>query len=142
MFKLTKKIDLCMKKFLLISFGMFAIVACNKDDFNCVCTTEFAMITILVVDSLDNPVDSLNINIEDEFGREIKPIYKQLDFFPGRYVVIDDSYVNYLSTNPMLIRFSAADSIGRSAQALIYVNTDDCYCHVNKIAGADKITLK
>lgn len=121
---------------------MVAIIACNKDDFNCICTTEFAMITILVVDSLDNPVDSLNVNIEDEFGREKKPIYKQLDFFPGRYVVIDDSYVNHLSTNPMLIRFSAADSIGRNAQALIYVNTDDCYCQVNKIAGTDKIILK
>lgn len=65
-----------------------------------------------------------------------------MDFLPGRYVVPDDSYVNYLSTNPMLIWFSVADSIRRSAQALIYVNTDDCYCHVNKIAEADKMILK
>lgn len=100
------------------------------------------MITILVVDSTDSPVDSLNVFIEDEFGRQINPLYKQLEFVPGRYVVIDDSYTNYLSTNPLLLRFTATDSLGRTAQAFILVNTDECRCHVNKISGVDKTVLR
>ena len=100
------------------------------------------MITILVVDSTDSPVDSHNVFIEDEFGRQIKPLYKQLEFVPGRYVVIDDSYTNYLSTNPLLLRFTASDSLGRLAQAFIVVNTDECRCHVHKISGVYRTVLK
>uniref|UniRef100_A0A832LL05 Uncharacterized protein n=1 Tax=Ignavibacterium album TaxID=591197 RepID=A0A832LL05_9BACT len=131
-----------MKKLFLISAVTVLLISCNKEEFDCICTTEFAMITISVVDSLNNPVDSLNVNIEDEFGRTIKPIYKQLQFVPGRYVVIDDSYVNYLLTDPLLIRFTVSDSLGRTVQAFIVVNTDECRCHVNKISGADKIVLR
>lgn len=131
-----------MKKIILILLVYFLIISCSKDNLNCVCTEEFSMITISVVDSTDNPVDSLNVFIEDEFGRQINPLYKQLEFVPGRYVVIDDSYTNYLSTNPLLLRFTASDSLGRLAQAFIVVNTDECRCHVNKISGVDKTVLR
>lgn len=131
-----------MKKLFLIFTVTFLLVSCNKNNLDCICTLEFSMITILVVDSTDSPVDSLDVFIEDEFGRQINPLYKQLEFVPGRYVVIDDSYTNYLSTNPLLLRFTASDSLGRTARAFIVVNTDECRCHVNKISGVDKVVLR
>lgn len=131
-----------MKELVLFLFGSLFFISCNFYEQGCVCTEEFSMITISVVDSTDNPVDSLNVFIEDEFGRQINPLYKQLEFVPGRYVVIDDSYTNYLSTNPLLLRFTASDSLGRLAQAFIVVNTDECRCHVNKISGVDKTVLR
>lgn len=104
-----------MKKLILIS-GIFVLfVACDENKMDCICTTEFRSLTVSVVDSLNNPVDSLDVNIVDEFGRIIKPLDKQLPFQSGLFVVIDDSYVNYLSTDPLLIYFSATDSIGINA---------------------------
>lgn len=132
-----------MKKIIPNILVLFLLVSCDiDDDLGCVCTTEFIMITILVVDSLDNPIDSLNVSIEDEFGRQIIPIDKQLPFLPGRYTVIDDSFVGYLTLNPLLLHFKASDTLGRNAQAFIVVNTDECYCHVNKLSGPDKSVLK
>lgn len=131
-----------MKKLILLAIILITIAACNKNEPECICTTEFRTLTVSVVDSLNNPVDSLDVNIVDEFGRSINPLYKQLPFQSGLYAVIDDSYVNYLSTEPLLIYFTATDSMGRRAYTFFLVNTDNCKCHVQKISGPDKIVLK
>jgi hypothetical protein len=131
-----------MKKLISFLVVLILLASCKDDEPECICTTEFRILTVTVVDSLDHPVDSLLVNITDEFGRTIKPLYKQLSYQPGLYVVVDDSYVDNLSTEPLLIYFTASDSIGRTANTIFIVNTDDCQCHVQKISGPTKIELK
>lgn len=131
-----------MKKLILMSVLFILFISCKENEPECICTTEFRSLTVSVVDSLNNPIDSLDVNIVDEFGRIIKPLEKQLPYQPGSYVVVDDSYVNYLSTEPLLIYFTATDSLGRNAYTFFLVNTDECRCHVQKISGKDKIVLK
>lgn len=132
-----------MKRLIFIVIIVFCFTHCKSDNQpECFCTEEFRSITITIVDSLNNPIDSLDVNIVDEFGRRILPLSKQFPYQSGLYVVIDDSYVNYLSTQPLLVYFTADDSIGRTAYALFLVNTDECNCHVQKIYGPERIVLK
>uniref|UniRef100_A0A7V3E672 Uncharacterized protein n=1 Tax=Ignavibacterium album TaxID=591197 RepID=A0A7V3E672_9BACT len=132
-----------MKRLIIIIAIIFTVTHCesNKQP-ECICTTEFRSITVTVVDSLNNPNDSLDVNIVDEFGRRISPLSRQLPYQSGLYVVIDDSYVDYLSTQPLLIYFTASDSVGRIANTFFLVNTDECKCHVQKISGPERIVLK
>lgn len=132
-----------MKRLIIIIAIIFTVTQCesNKQP-ECICTTEFRSITVTVVDSLNNPIDSLDVNIVDEFGRGISPLSKQLSYQSGLYVVIDDSYVDYLSTQPLLIYFTVSDSVGRIANTFFLVNTDECKCHVQKISGQERIVLK
>lgn len=131
-----------MKKIILISSLITILISCQNFEPDCVCTEEFLSITVLIVDSLNNPVDSLNVDITDEFGRRIQPLNKQLTYQAGLYVVIDDSKLDYLSTEPLLLYFTASDSVGRNAYSMFVVNKDDCNCHVYKLSGAEKIVLK
>lgn len=132
-----------MKSLILIFVIVFLFTHCKSNNQpECFCTEEFRSITVTVVDSLNNPIDSLDVDIVDEFGRRISPSSKQFPYQSGLYVVIDDSYVNYLSAEPLLIYFTATDSIGRRAYSLFLVNTDECKCHVQKISGPNKIVLK
>ncbi len=130
------------KKFLLIA-AVLLIVSCNENKSpDCFCTEEFRQITVLVVDFLDNPVDSLDVDIVDESGRMIVPLKKQVEYRSGLYCVIDYSNVHYLTITPTLIYYSATNSIGRLAYTFFLVKTDDCQCHVYKAAGVEKIVLK
>lgn len=125
-------------------FGLFLLMAstaCTITEKSCICTAEFASVTVTVVDSVGNPVDSLNVSIRDERGNSIEPLEKQFPFFSGVYVVIDDSYTQALTTTPIKLIFTVSDST-RSATGDIFVNTDDCNCHVNKVMGPDSLVLR
>lgn len=54
---------------------------------------------------------------------------------------MDDNYTREFSPIPRLILFTGTrDSISVSAD--YFINTDDCYCHIQKVNGTDTLVLR
>lgn len=131
---------LLLKPLLVYIPALFTLIlpACTVFE-NCICTTEFRVETVLILDNQNNPVDSLNVEIMNASGRQYI-VQQSLFSEPGRYVVIDDSYTNEFSTIPWVIFFKAwNDSV--SVQAQYGIITDDCKCHIYKTSGPDTLFI-
>ena len=102
---------------------------------------EFRMVTVVVVDQLNNPVVSgLITKVKDDSGKVYDFINDQ-QIFPGHYTVMDDNYVKELTTQPKRFHFTGVkDSLNVDDE--FYVNTDECNCHVYKVSGPDTLMLK
>lgn len=133
-----------MKSYLITGFLLllFGWQACSEETPDCVCTEEFRMYLVAVIDSLGNPVDSLQTIISNDrgkhydFGNYLPPPY-----FPGVYYVMTDEYKNDFSTKPGIILFFGYKE-DKEVTAEFYFNTDKCRCHVYKISGPDTLVLK
>ncbi len=121
----------------------FLFSACSLIDVtevkDCICTTEFRVYSVTVVDSSGSPVDSLITTVKSSRGKIFKPY--QEPSLPGKYWLMDDGYTNEFTTLPTIIIFTGIrDSI--KAEAVYLFNTDDCKCHVQKLGGPDTIVAK
>jgi hypothetical protein len=100
------------------------------------------MYFVIVVDTLGNPVDSLQTKVTNSRGKEynfdglMPPPYLR-----GAYFVMTDGYQNDFSTKPQDIFFKGTkDSL--EVTGLYQFNTDKCRCHMYKVSGPDTLTLK
>jgi hypothetical protein len=83
----------------------------NRDDeyTYCVCTEEFRMYLVTMVDSLGNPVDSLITTITNDRGKENNfGGFTPPPFMPGAYIVMTDGYQNDFSKGHGKIFFKGA----------------------------------
>lgn len=125
--------------FLILFFGW---QACSEETPDCVCTEEFRMYLVVVVDSLGNPVDSLQTIISNDRGK----LYDFGGFTPpsylsGAYFVMTDGYQNDFSTTPGRILFVGYKE-EKEVSGEFYFNTDKCRCHVYKVSGPDTLIFK
>lgn len=127
-----------MKLLIFIILITFLIGCKLNQKPDCICTTEFRMITVEITDSLNNPLTNLETRTIDQFGRTIIPLYKKLDYQPNHYVIADDSNIPLLSTTPNSVVFIVTDSV-KSKNYSYTLNTDECKCHINKLDGPTKI---
>jgi len=98
------------------------------------------MITVLVVDEMNNPVSGLNTIVKDESGKTFEFLHDPF-LFHGYYTVMDDNYTREFSPIPKLILFTGIkDSLSVSAD--FFINTDDCFCHIEKVSGSDRLVLR
>jgi len=115
---------------------------CTDESPDCVCTEEFRTYLVTVVDSLGNPVDSLQTTIKNERGKEYSfsepgaPPYPQ-----GAYFVMTDGYQNDFGTKPEKIFFNGIKNELEVIGEYLF-NTDECRCHIYKVAGPDTLMLK
>jgi len=115
---------------------------CSDESPDCVCTEEFRTYLVTVVDSVGNPVDSLQTTIRNEQGKYYTfsepgvPPYLQ-----GSYFVMTDGYRDDFRTKPEKIFFGGTkNNLEVSGEYLFH--TDECRCHVYKVAGWDTLVLK
>lgn len=96
------------------------------------------MHTVLILDENNQPAENLQTTVTNEKG----VVLEILSSFPepGVYVVMDDSHTEKFSTTPEKIFFSATGR-GISVNAEYLFNTDECECHVNKVAGPDTLII-
>jgi len=133
-----------MKKRIAVLILLIALLfpSCTTDISDCVCTTEFVTHSIIVVDSSGDPVDSLITRITNSSGRELT---SHGSYFTsgrgGRYWIMDDSYKNELTNRPTTIFFDGTKE-NVIAEAAFLINTDECKCHVNKVAGPDTVVAQ
>jgi len=126
----------------IVFFIALLFPSCTTDVKDCICTTDFRGYNITIVDSLGNPVDSLITRITNSRGREFTPnsLYYQRSS-EGKYWMMGDSYKNEFTVRPTSIYFEGAKE-GVTAEAAFLFNTDECKCHVNKVAGPDTIVAQ
>ena len=126
----------------IVFFIALLFPSCTTDVNNCACTTEFRTYRIIVIDSSGNPVDSLVTRITNSSGKEFT---SHGSYFPngteGKYWIMDDSYKNDFSIRPKTIFFEGTKE-NESVEAAFLINTDECKCHVNKVAGPDTVVAQ
>jgi hypothetical protein len=127
---------------LIVSIPLILWNHCSDESNDCICTEEFRMYLVVVVDSLGFPVDSLQTTIKNEQGKEYAfsepgaPPYPQ-----GAYFVMTDGYRDDFNTRPEKIFFSGIKNELEVIGEYLF-NTDICRCHIYKVAGPDTLVLK
>ena len=132
-----------MKQFLIIVLIALLIYSCSEVDNDCICTQEFRSYLVTVIDTLGVPVDSLNITIKDKDGNELDVQQDPYFLNEGKYTVFNDVFTQILCDcgTPQKIYFSATDGTRNTAGEFLF-NTDECQCHINKVAGPDTLVLR
>lgn len=128
-----------MKKNISLFILFILLISCKDNSQpDCICTLEFRMITVEVIDLLNRPLTDLQTKTIIARGKTVDPLYKKLDFQPNVYVIADDSNVHLFSTAPTQVTFIINDSI-KSKSYDFALNTDECKCHIYKVSGPAKI---
>lgn len=133
-----------MKFFILViaSIPLILWKQCVDDLNDCICTEEFRMYFVVVVDTLGNPVDSLLTTITNDRGKEYNfEGYTPPPFMPGAYCVMMDGYQDDFSLSPGKIFFKGIKNNLEVTGEYLF-NTDKCRCHVYKVSGPDTLILK
>ena len=112
-------------------------LSCSSSMENCICTDQFVIITVVVLDQNNSFVPGLAVTVKDESGK-IYDVSKYQYPFPGIYNVMTDEYVRNFSTLPRRIIFTG-ESDSLIVNGSFFINTDECRCHVNKVSGPDTL---
>lgn len=133
-----------MKFFVLLIASILLILwkQCSDEPNDCICTEEFRMYLVTVVDSLGNPVDSLTTTITNDRGKQYDfSNYLPPPYMPGSYLVMTDGYQHDFSQRKEKIFFTGTKH-NKEVTGEYLFNTDDCFCHVYKVSGPDTLILK
>lgn len=126
---------------LTVALG-FSLISCQSGvDQGCICTTEFRTITVAIVDSLMVPIDSMSVQTVNKKTNEALQVNQELYSITGTYVVADDSHIKKLNPAPAFFIFKGQKG-SLSFQSDFILNTDECGCHVHKLAGPDTIVAR
>lgn len=136
---LLRKIFFLCFNVLFVFLAPMSCVIPTETHKDCICTAEFVMITVTIVNSKGQAVDSVRTQTNRvKTGKvisETTPAYP-----PGRYAVLTDGNLSQVTQNPELYLFKAEKGSAH-ADAEFLVNKDDCSCHVHKLAGPDTLIL-
>ena len=126
----------------ILFFLILLLNNCNDESLDCVCTEEFRTYLVIVVDSTGNPIDSLQTKVTSDRGKEYDfEEFTPPPFMHGAYFVMTDGYQNDFSIRPGKIFFTGVKNNLEVTGEYLF-NTDECRCHVYKVAGPDTLVLK
>jgi hypothetical protein len=132
-----------MKYFAFLFFFAFAAFSCDKDDDSCptnvICTEEYRMITVSVVDTSGNPVD---LDMHEVYIQGSMIPFNIIDdsWQAGTYIIIADDKMNVLDRyEPTTFRFDGYLS-GELVVREYYQVRHDC-CHVVLVSGNTNVTI-
>lgn len=130
-----------MKTITMLTIGVLVLLnSCSSVDNSCICTLEFRMYTVLVIDKANQPVDSLNIEIKNAATGRVYLFLEKIYLGKGVYQVMNDNYTKEFSQWPEKILFKGTKN-GGVVESDYYFNTDECKCHVHKISGKDTLVI-
>lgn len=132
-----------MKIFLFSFLLIISVVSCSTVDKDCICTEVFVTSTVLIIDNNGVPIDSLSVTVKDKDGNKLNIEQDFFQFVPGRYIVLNDGFLNLLCGKllPQKFFFSATDG-SKTVSAEYFFHTDDCCCHISKVEGPDTLVLR
>ena len=117
------------------------LVACdsNESQIPCACTEEFRSYHLTVVDGSGELADGVEVRVVRVLSGE------RLDFgapagTPGVYVIMDDSFTDRIAADES---FQVGGVRGEASFTTEFrFGTDECRCHVLRLAGPDSVTLQ
>ena len=138
----------------VVTSGILTFVAmiaaspgCQMTQTDCICTADFALVTVMAVDASDKPVTDLTIVVELARTGEILEV-TQDPTLTGRgiYVVFDDGFKRLIHPKMNIVGETLnVTGVGDSGQfdAIYKVAVDKlCACHVHKKSGPDKVVVE
>lgn len=126
-------------KVLLLTL-LISCISCDKIYKDCLCTEEFRMYSLTILDNNNTPIDSVNITVTNKLSNQVYDLSDyDYDFLPkGEYIIFHDGFKRDLSTViEVIVVESEIDST--TVQTELGFNTDECNCHVQKAFGPDSI---
>ncbi|HKB85397.1 MAG TPA: hypothetical protein VKD08_04455 [Ignavibacteriaceae bacterium] len=118
---------------------LLLLSSCATETEDCICTDEFRVITVLIINETGSPVEGLQTTVRDEKGKSYNP--EEGTLYAGYYSIMTDKYVTDFTTDSKKIYFTASsDSMNVNGE--YFINTDRCRCHINKISGPDTLVIK
>ncbi|MFH0736561.1 MAG: hypothetical protein V1773_19750 [bacterium] len=125
---------------LFIFTGSFILFGCDEDtNTGCICTEEYRMYNVVIIDSLNKPIKGLTISFVDVNGVE-RVVSTEIDPFFNSYMIMNDGFVELMSVSPKPFLVKAYKQNFNIKQTY-YFYTDKCKCHVNKYSGPDTIKV-
>ena len=102
------------------------------------CTTLFASVQLVVLDSIGTPLAGLSItdtNLRTHQGFEIS----QSPYWSGSYDVFDDGDKSLVTSAGDAVKVTGAGSGGRFSSDFVFKAGD---CHVSKVSGPDTVVAR
>lgn len=117
------------------------LAACNSDHQPLVCTTLYALIPVVVVNSGGSPVAGMTITDSILRTHEKFTVPQTEGIYPlGTYHVMTDSYVQKLRESGDAVRVSGSN--GTLSFAADFTFGVPGGCHVSKLAGPDTVVAR
>lgn len=121
--------------FLMAALGS----ACDGDDSGpCACTEEFRTYAVTVLDRAGHPAAEVEVAVVRVRDGAVLPYGQPLS--AGTYRIMDDGFTDEIARDES---FAVGGRLGTETFDASYrFGTDDCRCHVLKLAGPDTVTLR
>lgn len=115
--------------------------ACAANPTQCICTQEFRVYGLTVIDEAQRPVSDVSIEVRVVRTRQrLESTYEELPT-PGTYWIVDDGMRERFRPGGDEVRVTGSKgSLG--FEATFEFAVDDCYCHVQKLAGPDTVVIR
>ena len=138
----------------MVKSGILAIAViiatspgCQMTQTDCICTADFALVTVMAVDVSDKPVTDLTIVVELARTGEILDVTQDPTLTSrGIYVVFDDGFKRMIHPKMNIVGETLeVTGVGTSGSfdAIFTVAVDGvCACHVHKKSGPDKVVVE
>ena len=102
------------------------------------CTTLFASVQLVVLDSTRAPLAGLaivdtNLRTHQGFG------IRQSPFWSGSYDVFDDGEKGLVSSDGDAVKVTGTGSVGSFSSVFVFKAGD---CHVSKVSGPDTVVVQ
>lgn len=118
----------------------FLTIACGPLFDNCLCTDQFITHEVSVVDSKQNLLDSLTVQVKSSVtGHEylIDSTY-QAHNPPGYYTIIHDGFKKDMPSSTDLVEVVLENEHYKAA-AHYLIEMDECSCHISISSGNETI---
>ena len=129
-----------MKATILYITLLLFLASCNSDDCNnAVCTDDFRLVAVSVVDqnNMNVELDSTRSTVDNGTILVIENIEPG---FEDSYIVVDDSHMDDLPGSNNIVTFNGWKN-GIEVVDQEFVITRDC-CHIGKGEGPDQIVIE
>lgn len=107
---------------------------------DCVCTAVFAGVGVKVYNQNHQPAILDSTIVKNKSTGKVYTFYNQIAPGGEYYTVMDDTYVNEFETIPEVIIFTGIKDTSKVTGEFL-INTDECKCHINKVAGPDTLII-
>ena len=115
--------------------------ACSVPAAPCVCTLEFRIFTVTVLNASGEPAEGVSISVRRVSDGADLTEPNDLLPTPGVYVILTDGNRDDVSENGTAVE--VVGTLGDTGFTAEYVfDRDACNCHVNKVSGPDTVQLE
>ena len=127
---------------LLAGSGALAATGCAVDTpaGQCVCTEEFRLHSVLVLDDAFQPVPDADVTVTNRRTGERLESGWLGQLASGYYVVADDGMLRSFSAGGDSVRLDGTANAGSFSADFVF-RPDPCACHLLRVAGPDTIVV-